>query len=157
MSASLLTGRDATLARWAASRIPHIGPDGFGECVAVGVATGEGPDDRLWATVVYHDFNTAHERCQVSAAAVDPRWASRATLRAVLAVPFMEYGLNRIWTVFPANLNRVSGFLKAIGFTGEGTLRDHFGKGVSGSVWRMHARDYERIYWAEKPEAKKAA
>ena len=154
----LITDRSESLGRWVATRLPHVGnTDSFGDFAAIGVATGEGPDDRLMAAVVMFDIHPGFERCQVSAATADPRWASRATLRAVLAVPFMEYGLNRIWTVFPAPLTRVGRFLKAVGFTPEGTLRDHFGKGTSGAVWRMHARDYERLYWAEKPETRKAA
>ena len=156
--AYLITDRSEALGRWVATRLPHVGnTDAFGDFAAIGVATGEGPDDRLMGAMVLFDIHPGFERCQVSAATADPRWASRATLRAVLAVPFMEYGLNRIWTVFPAKLTRVGRFLKTIGFTPEGTLRDHFGRGASGAVFRMHARDYERIYWAEKPDMKKAA
>lgn len=155
---ALIVDRSEALGRWVATRLPHVGnTDAWGEYAAIGVATGDGPDDRLMSAFVMHDIHPGYSRCQVSAATVDPRWASRATLRAVLAVPFMEYGLNRIWTVYPAPLTRVGRFLKAIGFTCEGTLRDHFGKGVSGSIYRMHASDYERRYWAEKPDMKKAA
>ena len=156
--AFLITDRSEALGRWVATRLPHVGnTDAFGEYIAIGVATGTEPDARLMAAAVFYDINPGYERCQISAATADPRWASRATLRAVLAVPFMEYGLNRIWTIFPAPLTRVGRFLKTIGFTPEGTLRDHFGKGISGAVWRMHARDYERLYWADKPDMKKAA
>jgi RimJ/RimL family protein N-acetyltransferase len=154
----LITDKSDALAGWVAGRLPHVGNvDQFGTYAAIGVASGTGPDDRIIAAMVLWDINPGYGRCQVTMASANARWASRATLRAVLAVPFMEYGLNRIWTVFPAPLTRVGRFLKAIGFTCEGTLRDHFGKGISGSVYRMHASDYEKRYWAEKPEMKKAA
>lgn len=154
--AVLITDRSEALTRWVASRLPHVGFDGFGECDAIGIATGTGPEDRLMAAVVMFDGNSRFDRCQITMASADPRWASKATIKAVLAVPFIDYGLNRIWTIYPANLSRVGRFLKAIGFTCEGTLKDHFGRGVSGSVYRMHASDYERIYWAETPDGQKA-
>lgn len=156
--ASLITDRSEALARWVASRLPHVGSvEAFGECIALGVATGDDPDDRILAACVLFDIQPGFERCQITMASANPHWTSRNTIRAVLAVPFMEYGLNRIWTVYPAKLGRVGRFLKAIGFTPEGTLRDHFGRGVSGAVFRMHARDYEKIYWADRPDVKKAA
>lgn len=154
----LIVDRSDALAGWIAARLPHVGnTDRFGDYFAVGVATGHGPDDRIMAAAVLFDIEPGFERCQVTMASATPSWASRGTIRTMLAVPFMEYGLNRIWTIYPAKLTRVGRFLRAIGFTPEGTLKDHFGRGVSGAVFRMHASDYERIYWAERPDVKKAA
>ena len=155
---ALITDRSDALAGWIAARLPHVGnTDRFGDYFAVGVATGEGPDDRIMAALCLYDIEPGFGRGQVTMASATAKWASRNNIRLMLAVPFMEYGLNRIWTVYPARLARVGRFLKAIGFTPEGTLKDHFGRGASGAVFRMHASDYERIYWADRPAVRKAA
>lgn len=154
--AVLLSGRDAIFAKWAAARIPHIGtPDHFGKCVAIGIATGAEAHDTLMAVTVFHDYFPQFGHCQISMASVDPRWASKATVRALLATPFFQYDLNKVWVAIPHTSDRVIRFVKAIGFTQEAVLKDHYGRGVNCVICRMMRRDYDRLYLKE--EAAKAA
>lgn len=146
--ATLLTGRDELFARWAASRIPHIDKaEDFGKYVAVGIATGDAETDRLMAVVVFHDYMPQFGHCQISCAAADPHWASRQIFRAVLSIPFHQFGCNKVWTATPHTSGRVIKFLKAVGFVQEAVMKDQFGRGVHAVICRMMARDYERVYW----------
>ena len=152
--AHIITGKDELLAAWAAKQIPYVGSgENFGPCRAIGVATGPEPGDRLLAVIVYHDFHEDYGHCQISGAAADPRWASRATLRGVLAIPFYQFSCNLVWTATPHTAERVIRFNQAIGFTREAVLRDRFGKGNHAVICRMTAKDYDRHYWQESRKA----
>ena len=153
--AAIIIGKDELFARWAAPRIPHIETaDRFGKYVAIGVATGTADTDRLMAVVVYHDYFPQYGHCQISCASTDPHWATRENFRSLLAIPFLQYGCHKAWTMTPHTSDRVIRFLKAVGFTQEAVLRDQFGLGVHAVVCRMRSRDYQRIYF--RPEAKAA-
>lgn len=146
--AFLIFGKDRVLLPWAASRIPHAGPgDAFGKAVAIGVATGPTPTDRLMAVIVYHDHVDLYGTVQISAAACDPRWASRQTLRDVFAVPFIQYRANKMWAAVPHANDRVIRFCKAVGFKTEGTLRHQFGPGshavICGMLWSEYCDRYK--------------
>jgi hypothetical protein len=148
--ANIVFGRDKECAGWAAAQIPHIGtPDKFGPCVAVAVTPSE-ENLRPMAVIVFHDFIPDYSTCQISAAAKDPRWASRQTVRALLAVPFIQYGCNKVYTAIPHTADRVIRFNQAIGFIREAVLKDQFGPGVHAVICRMMAKDYERLYLGER-------
>lgn len=132
---------------WAGRRITHAGSgDKFGLAIAVGMATGPRKTDHLMAVCVFHEYRPAYYTCQASTAAVDPRFATRATIRQVLAVPFIQYRVNKVYTATPHTAKRVIAFNKAIGFIEEATLADHFGPGIHAVICRMRAKDYEAIY-----------
>lgn len=155
--ATLIFERDELLGAWAAKKIPHVGSaEWFGPFRAIGVATGPTPTDRLMAVIVFHAYFPQFKHCQISVAASDPRWASRKTIRDVLAFPFLQYGCNLVWTVTPHTSDRVIRFNKAIGFVAEGTLLDRFGANVHATICRMRRRDYDRLY-APKTEPKEVA
>lgn len=152
--AHLVFGKDKFLAAWAAKQIPHIGKDeNFGQYKAVGVATGDTPGDRLMAVIVFHDYYKQYRHCQISVASCNPRWATKKTIRDVLAFPFLQFDCNLVWTVTPHTSDRVIRFNKAIGFTQEGILADRFGPDVHAVVCRMRRKDYDRRYL--KPVEKK--
>lgn len=154
--AVIVTGRDEKLAKWVSRRLAGLtGDNGFGPCRAVGVATGFAETDQLLAAFVFHDYQRSYDTCQLSGAAADPRWCSRSTVRGVLAVPFLQYGCNLVWTSTPHTSDRVVRLLKALGFVQEGILRDRYGRGVHAVVTRLDRREYERRYYRDS--AKKAA
>lgn len=153
--ASILIGHDEMLSAWAAKRIPHVGEAGFGACKAVGVATGFDAADKLLAVVVFHDYHPEYSHCQISVAGADPRWVSKATLRALLSIPFEQYGLWKTFVSMRHKDERTIRFAKAVGFTQEAILKDHYGRGIHAVVCRLLKPDYERIYW--KPKQAKAA
>lgn len=152
--ATILTGRDRIFASWAAKRIPHIGTeDQFGKYVAVGVATGQSADDKLMAVVIFHDYHPQYGHCQISVAAANPKWVSRQTIRALLAIPFMQYRCQKCWVAIPHNRPRVIGLGKALGFTQEATLKNHFGRGTHAAIMRMLDAEYNRMYWPQNAKA----
>lgn len=146
--AHLLYGRDEILAAWAAKRIPHIGTrEAFGPCVAIGVASGPTKDDKLWAVCVFHDYIPQYETVQISMAACNPRWASRATIRDLLATPFLQYKAYKVFTATPHDLEKVVKFNEAIGFKREGSvLRHQFGRNrhaiICGMIWPEYKKQY---------------
>lgn len=145
--AELLFNKDRFLTAWVAKKIPHMSGGSFGGARAIGVVTGFSPRDRLLAAIVLHDYHPRYRTIQLSAASAgDPRWASRKVFREVLAYPFLQYGVNKVWVAIPHNLKRVIAFNKRIGFQQEAVLRDHFGPGKHAVILRMLAQDYDRLY-----------
>ena len=144
---AIITGRDAVLARWAATLIPYIRtPERFGRCHAVGIATGNKPTDRLMAAVVFFNHDLDAGVCQIGVASADPRWCHRGIIGAVLAVPFIDMDCRKVWCMIPHINDRTIGLAKAVGFRREGCLRDQFGRNKHAEVYRMLKPDYERHY-----------
>ena len=149
--AYLIFGKDELLGAWAAKRIPHIGkPEKFGPFTAIGVATGPTAQDRLMAVIVYSCHMPEQKTIQISAASCDPRWASRATLRDVFSVAFIEYKAFKIWAAIPHKQERVVKFTKAIGFKSEGILRHQFGPKSHAVVCGMITTEYRKKYLPEE-------
>lgn len=138
----IIYGDDQHVADWVAQRIPHLGSDDFGTCVALGVAT----ETKLIAGVVYHDYQPAHSTIQLSMAAVNPMWARRENLRELLAYPFQQIGVHKAWIATPlANDHGLRTFYK-IGFKREAVLAHHFGRRKHAVIARMLKPDFDRIY-----------
>ena len=147
----IITGKDEMFAIWAAAKIDQVGtPENFGKYVAVGVATGKSRDDKLQAVVVFHEAYPRWGHCQVSVAAEDPRWVSKRNIRAILAIPFLQYGCHTVRATTLHTNERVIRLAKALGFIREATLSDYFGKGRHAAVFRMSASYYEKAYWPHK-------
>ncbi len=145
----MIFGHDEALAKWVASQIPHMTSNGFGPCKAIGVGTGETASDRLYAAVVYHEYvehADGYKTCQVSIAAVTPRWAQRGIIRALLSVPFEQYGVDKLYSMMQFDNERAVRFNKGIGFKQEAVLSEHFGHKKHAIVTSMKKREYERVY-----------
>lgn len=141
---TLLFGHDDQVAAWVADRIPHVRGGDFGPCKAIGI--GSAQLGKLWAGIVYHDYQ---ERCgtvQLSMAAESPLWATRGTIRALLHVPFVQYKVWKVWTATPHGNARALKVNEHIGFKREATLAHHFGKGNHAIICRMLAPDYARRF-----------
>lgn len=152
--AYLLTGNEERLAAWAARRLEHVdSPEYFGECEVIGVTTGPGPTDKLLAVVVFHSFFPKYAHCQMSVAADDMRWMRKKVICALLAIPFMKHGCNKVWIATPHVNETALRLLQVGGFTKEATLKEHFGRGKHAVVCRMMARDYERKYLSRFQDA----
>lgn len=153
---AIIHGKDEVFAAWAASRIPHVGSIGFGPCRAVAAATGPNADDNVLAVFVFHDYQAKYGTCQISMASADPRWATRSTIRAVLAVPFLQYKCHLVWCIVPHTAERTLALTKALGFTREAVLKDRFGKGTHAVIVRMESKDYDKRYFDQPMKAKAA-
>jgi RimJ/RimL family protein N-acetyltransferase len=75
-------GREDIVAPWIAE---EIGVWSIGECRTASVMAADG---RLMAAVAFHNWNPQAGVIEVSAAAVDPRWASRAVLSELFGYAF---------------------------------------------------------------------
>jgi RimJ/RimL family protein N-acetyltransferase len=143
------TGPQANIevAAWVAQRIPFVGTAGFGtsgfEVTCVGVI---GKDNKPLCGVVFHDYQPEFGTIAFSTAAESPRWATRNVIRQILAYPFDELQVQKLWSATPATNERALRVVKGIGFTQEATLARHFGKYGHAIISRMFKRDYERLY-----------
>lgn len=146
----LILGHDEKLAAWAAKHIPNVGDAGFGPCRTIGIASG----DRLYAVAVYHNYIPRYGVCELSFAAVTPRWATRETLRTVLGIPFDQYGCRKIYVTIEISNERALKCIQGFGFSKEATLRHHFGHKRHAVVLSMMAHEY-RGKWG--PVLKEAA
>lgn len=142
----LVFGRDAEVARWVAGHIPHMQGGDFGPCSAIGVVRG----GALVAGIVYHDYQRGYETLQLSMAATSPRWASAGVLRGLLHYPFMQLGVNKLWTATPHTNERAIRFNKGVGFRQEGILRSHFGRGHHAVICGMLRVEYQRRWGVER-------
>lgn len=139
---NIIYGQDEVILSWVKQRIPHVSD--FGPAKALGVFDGE-----LIAGVVFHDYQPEYKTMQVSMAASTPKWASRGTIRELLAYPFIQLGIQKIWTATPHTSERVIAFNKGIGFKQEAVLARHFGDSHA-VICRMFLKDYERIFNGRK-------
>lgn len=145
----LVFSKDAAVAAWVAKQIPHVGARGFGLCRAIAVTASCG---RPLAGVVYHDLQPECRTVQISMAAVSPFWAKPGTIRALLSVPFEQYGVYKVFTAIPADNERAIRINRRIGLKSEGTLRHQFGP-------RRHAVIFGMTFpeWAARWRVKEAA
>lgn len=144
----LIFGHDEALSKWASARIPYQRGD-FGQCRAIGVASGTDVDAHFYATVVYHNYITnsdGYRTCEVSIAAISAKWALRGIIRALLSVPFEQYGVSKLYSLMMSENKRAIRFNKGIGFKQEAILRHHFGKNRHAVVTSMLDKEYQRIY-----------
>ncbi len=136
----LIFGKDELVAAWVARQIPHVGDAGFGPCRAVAIVNG----DRPMGAIVYHDYQAAHGTVQISMASVSPLWAQPQTIRDLLAIPFDQYRVRKVWTCIPADNERAIRFNVGIGMVREAVLGEHFGPKRHAVIFRMFERDYAR-------------
>jgi RimJ/RimL family protein N-acetyltransferase len=131
-------GHDEQIANWVAQR---LGFDGFGPCTAIGIMLG----DEFVAGAVYHDYQPKFKTIQMSIATTTPRWASRGRIRALLAYPFDQLGVFKIWTASPSKSARTLKFLRGVGFRQEAVMGRQFGDDHA-VICRMYRPDFIRLY-----------
>lgn len=122
----MIYGHNREIAAWVAQK---IGIDDFGECVAIGLAK----EGKIICGVVYNNYRDGN--IEMSIATTDPRWATRRTLNAFYAYPFIQLGCRRV-TVIIRNQSIVT-FLKRLGHVYEGTVRQCFSNGDDGHIYGM--------------------
>lgn len=143
---ALIFGHDQAIARWVASQIKRVNPDGFGPCTAIGIATGTSPTDQLLAGIVYHDYQHWAQTVSISFAAASPRWATKETIRRLLHVPFEQYHCRKVWMAIPSDNPRAIRLNEGLGFKREATLRDHFAPKVHAIILSMLFHEW-RATW----------
>lgn len=145
----LVTGYDAEVAAYVASRIPGL--DAFGPCAALGVVATDG---KLVGGVVFHDYQPQWGNIQVSFAGERADWLTPRLIRAIMSYAFNQVGVNRITCLTPKRNRRARQFLQKFGFFHEGTIRKGFGtddcivSGLLRAEWEGH-----RFYGKRNVEA----
>lgn len=136
------------LAAWAARRIPHVGPSGFGPCWAAGVVR----QRELAAVVVYHGFEPDIGLIHMSVAADTPQWASKRVIGALFGIAFqgrLGAKVRKVVAVTASNNARAVKFCAGIKMTREAVLAEHFSPKVHAVVFRMLERDWRKNYGGE--------
>jgi RimJ/RimL family protein N-acetyltransferase len=139
------------LAEWAARRIGHVAEAGFGPCTTIGIASGDGAEHELYGVCVYHDYQEAARTLQLSMAARSPKWATRGVIAALLAYPFDQLHINKLWTLTPIDNERALRFNVGIGMLKESVLRHQFGANRHAVVCSMMEMEYRNSRWCALP------
>jgi Acetyltransferases, including N-acetylases of ribosomal proteins len=129
------------VASWVLARLPDV--HGFGQCVALGVADKNGT---LLMGIVFSDYQPQWGTMQLSIAADSPRWAHKGIIKQLLAYPFEQAGVQKLWAAHEHTNVRAQRLSKGLGFKHEGTLAQHFGPRKHAVISRMFREDYQRLY-----------
>lgn len=118
----------------------QIGEVGFSDYEALGFVV----DGRLVGGVIYNNQRGAS--MEMTVAALDPRWCTRAALRRVFGYPFIQLERRTVLAVCKRNNAHVRDFVKRVGFTLVGP--------VPGVYWTedgmLYAMKRENCKWLEK-------
>jgi RimJ/RimL family protein N-acetyltransferase len=120
--AELIHGQDRVMAAWAAERIEHLNLDRMGPYVAIGVAL---PGRGLIAACLFHTYRPLPHGADIelSYAADSPLWATRSTIRGLLAYPFIQLGCARVTTMHAGENVRAQRVIQGLGWRREGIAR----------------------------------
>lgn len=143
----LLFGCDAEVARWVAARLPEFSEGDAVErpCAAIGVMRDDGSMVAGWA---FHDYQPSAGTIQLSAAADAPTWARREVIAGLLAYPFRQLGVFKVWAAIGLWNERALSAAKSIGFKQEAVLAHQFGRKRHAAILRMLEPDFKRKYEA---------
>jgi RimJ/RimL family protein N-acetyltransferase len=112
----MIYGHDREIAEWVGNQLDCNFEQ---NSVAIGMAL----KGAIIAGVVYHSYRPKYN-IEMSIAAITPKWATRKTLKALFAYPFMQLGLPRVTAVVSAKDKSVQRFDERLGFKREGLMRD---------------------------------
>lgn len=132
---------DHSMGEWVAQRAEQRYGEPFEKHAGLAVMNG----DVVMAGVVYDEYDPNNKTIQMSIAVDDPKCWTRNVVRQLLAYPFEELGVYRVWFQTPHTNERLIEIAKKFGFTMEAVLRNHFGK-EHAAVGRMIYPTYRRLY-----------
>ena len=116
---------DSRVLDFIAARIPQVGTaDGWrNQAEAVGVVV----DGKLVAGMACMNWDKQHGNIEIAMASDNPRWASRETIRRLLAWPFDRLRCQRLTTIIAADNVAALRFNEKLGFKREGVMRRGYG------------------------------
>lgn len=114
----LIYGQDEPIAEWVGLQLAKD-IEAFKPCKAIGIER----NGELIAGVIYNNYQSGL-LIEMSIASLDKRWATRHTLRALFAYPFIQLNLKRVQTLCSAKEEGVIMFNKRLGFQLEGAHRE---------------------------------
>lgn len=131
----LLYGHDRELALWVGERLGLGGPVRGVDPTAIGVAR----DGVIVAAALFSNYQWP--TIEITFVTSTPRWASRDTIRGILAYPFVQLHCKRVTAVTEECNRPARAFLERLGFWQEGVHPDAFpsGTGISYGLLRSDA------------------
>jgi RimJ/RimL family protein N-acetyltransferase len=111
---------DERMLEWIAQRIPAMGA---GYKWQMASAIGLGHRGKIIAGLAVHRLLPHYKSCEITFASSTPLWATKNSMRAMLAYPFVQLGLRRIMSVIAESNTRAIRVNEHLGFKHEGRLR----------------------------------
>jgi RimJ/RimL family protein N-acetyltransferase len=111
---------DNRMLNWIALRIPAMGAGYEWQKAS---AIGLGHKGKIIAGMAVHNFLPHYKSCELTFASTTPTWATRTSIAAMLAYPFVQLGVRRIMTVIAASNTRAIRVNEHLGFKLEGRCR----------------------------------
>lgn len=147
----LLFGLNDELTKLAERKLRGVWPTAdLKPCQSIGVATGEKGDDKLLAIVTYFDFHPEYGTCQVAICSWSPMWSQRDIIKALLSIPFEDYGVKKLCAQIPKDNQRALKFNLGIGFKQEAVLRNQLGAGKHLCLTYLMEPEYKKLYCDKK-------
>lgn len=142
----LLFKQDKRVAEFVAKLAPIERPD-FGKFVAVGIVDS---GENLVGGIVFHGYSPQCGRIELSGAITTPKAASIRIARAILAYPFGQLGVSKVFCQTAHTNVRARRVMKGFGFREEGTLAHHYGPGRHAIFMRMLRSEWEQKHGQQK-------
>lgn len=132
--AKVITGFDKQIAKFVCEHV-----SGMDETLIDGLYTGIGilnNNQELVAGVIYSEYRKPTE-IRASIAAIEPTWATRATLNILFSYPFRQLGVRRMTAVAGKKNKKSRDLLLRLGFKQEGNAREAMDNGDDAIIYGM--------------------
>lgn len=112
---------------------------GFGECRAIGVGIG----GTIVAGFVYFNWFPEARTIEMGLAADTPRWATRSTIRALLAYAFVTCNAQRITLVTSEANDKAIKVALGTGFKREALIERAYGPNENAVLFRQFVEEWQ--------------
>ena len=137
---SIVWGQDELIADFVHQRIQPSAPFEPGSYRGLGFAK----DGQLIAGVVYHNVPRWGSVCEIALASDSPRWCSRETFGAVLALPFSDPRCFNLIARVEQQNTRSRKLVEGVGFQPKGQISHAFGHGRHMIVYEMTRKTWSK-------------
>jgi RimJ/RimL family protein N-acetyltransferase len=127
---------NAALSRYVANRIATT-VEAFGPCGSLGVVR----NDNVIAAVVFHNWVPDYGVIELSAAADDPRWLARKTIRQIMTICFDQHKCQQIYARIEADNRRACQIFDFLKFS-KMVLPNMRGRGQDEALYMMTADEW---------------
>lgn len=111
---------DDRMLEWIAQRIPAMGS---GYQWQMASAIGLVAKGKIIAGMALHTYLPHYKSCELTFAAETPLWATKQSIRALLAWPFEQLGIERLTSIIASSNKRAIRLHEGLGYTLEGVCR----------------------------------